>query len=161
MKTDAVMCMAFTRQSPSVTPLLRTSSSTLPVMFTNPRRLGTSNHKCSVSDFMRIEYIRKEHVEKWKTGALRFFCQHFAHCFQHKHLLVQMANICLDVDVRDFFAREIDRERAVVRHFGIVLQHHVEITLGKLFEKYFSGHIEKIELAAVRADVNGSGRRAA
>src|SRR5271157_5774933 len=51
MKTDAVMCMALTRQSPSWTPLLRTRSSTVPVIFTNPRRFGTSNHKCSVRLF--------------------------------------------------------------------------------------------------------------
>src|SRR5579863_10630362 len=56
MNTDAVMCIAFTRQSPSCTPLFRTSSSTVSVMFTNPTRPGTSNHKCSVSDFMRHLY---------------------------------------------------------------------------------------------------------
>src|SRR5579862_7856728 len=47
MKTDAVMCMAFTRHRPSRTPLLRTRSSIVRVMFTNPRRFGTSNHNSS------------------------------------------------------------------------------------------------------------------
>src|SRR5262245_59642709 len=52
MKTEAVMCMAFTRQRPSFTPLLRTRSSTVLVMLTKPRRPGTSNQSCSVSDFI-------------------------------------------------------------------------------------------------------------
>src|ERR1035438_9116050 len=51
MNTDAVMCMAFTKQSPSWTPLLRTRFSTVCVMFTKPRRFGTSNQSCSVRLF--------------------------------------------------------------------------------------------------------------
>src|SRR5690349_13587317 len=41
MKTLAVMCMAFTRQSPSRTPLARTAFSTSGVMFTKSMRAGT------------------------------------------------------------------------------------------------------------------------
>jgi hypothetical protein len=52
MKTLAVMCMALTRHSPSCTSLWRTSAATVSVMFTKPRRAGTSNQSCSVSDFM-------------------------------------------------------------------------------------------------------------
>src|SRR4051794_7728958 len=51
MKTDAVMCIAFTRHKPSVTPLWSTSVSICGVMLMNPRRAGTSNQRCSVSDF--------------------------------------------------------------------------------------------------------------
>src|SRR6266850_3554211 len=40
MKTLAVMCMAFTRQSPSRIPLSRMADSTSPVMFTNSMRAG-------------------------------------------------------------------------------------------------------------------------
>src|SRR5258706_9119516 len=52
MKTLAVMCMALTRHNPSCTPLFRTRAATVPVMFTKPRRPGTSNQSCSVSDFI-------------------------------------------------------------------------------------------------------------
>jgi hypothetical protein len=38
MKTLAVMCIAFTRQSPSATPDSRTAASTWPVMLTNSIR---------------------------------------------------------------------------------------------------------------------------
>src|SRR5262245_18042259 len=41
MKTEAVMCMAFTRHRPSRTPLSRTALSTASVMFSNPTRSGT------------------------------------------------------------------------------------------------------------------------
>src|SRR5688572_29376970 len=51
MKTDAVMCMALTRQSPSRTPLCLTSASIFGVMLMKPRRSGTSNQRYSVSDF--------------------------------------------------------------------------------------------------------------
>jgi hypothetical protein len=51
MNTDALMCMAFTKQMPSATPLFPTSSSTVDVIFTNPRRDGTLNQRYSVSDF--------------------------------------------------------------------------------------------------------------
>src|SRR6266478_2081932 len=53
MNTEAVICMALTRQRPSVTPLWWTSSSIFGVMLMNPRRSGTSNQRCSVSDFNR------------------------------------------------------------------------------------------------------------
>src|SRR5260370_42519440 len=53
MKTEAVMCMAFTRQRPSSTPLFCTRSATVSVMFTKRRRLGTSNQRCCVRLFMR------------------------------------------------------------------------------------------------------------
>ena len=43
MNTLAVMCMAFTRHSPSRTPHSRTASSTSAVIFTNPMRSGTLN----------------------------------------------------------------------------------------------------------------------
>jgi hypothetical protein len=45
-----VTCMALTRQSPSRTPLFATNASTVEVIFTNPRRSGTSNQRYSVSD---------------------------------------------------------------------------------------------------------------
>ena len=48
----AVMCMAFTKQMPSLTPLFLTNSSIVLVMLTNPRRFGISNQRCSVKDFM-------------------------------------------------------------------------------------------------------------
>ena len=41
MKTEAVMCMAFTRQRPSRTPLSATAFSTSFVMFTKSMRAGT------------------------------------------------------------------------------------------------------------------------
>jgi hypothetical protein len=41
MNTLAVMCMAFTRQRPSWTPLLCTSFSTSRVMLTKSMRAGT------------------------------------------------------------------------------------------------------------------------
>ena len=40
MKTEAVMCMEFTRTSPSVMPLSARASSTSPVMFTRAYRRG-------------------------------------------------------------------------------------------------------------------------
>jgi hypothetical protein len=43
MKTEAVICMAFTRQRPSQTPLSRTHSSTSRVILTNPLREGMLN----------------------------------------------------------------------------------------------------------------------
>ena len=43
MKTEAVMCIALTKQSPSFTPLSRTHSSTWRVMFTNAILSGISN----------------------------------------------------------------------------------------------------------------------
>jgi len=43
MNTLAVMCIAFTRQSPSLTPLSRTAFSTSGVMFTNSIRAGISS----------------------------------------------------------------------------------------------------------------------
>lgn len=49
--TLVVMCIALTRHNPSWMPLFRTSPSTIPVIFTNPRRAGTSNQRCSVNDF--------------------------------------------------------------------------------------------------------------
>src|SRR5882762_10412721 len=52
MNTEAVMCMALTRQRPSFTPLWATRSSTAPVMLRKPRRCGTSNQRYSVRDFM-------------------------------------------------------------------------------------------------------------
>lgn len=42
--TDALMCIALTRHSPSRTPLSLTHASTSPVMLTNARRDGTLNH---------------------------------------------------------------------------------------------------------------------
>src|SRR5436190_8482636 len=54
MKTDAVMCIAFTRHRPSLTPLFSTSLSTVPEMLTNPTRFGTSNDKYSVRLFIRF-----------------------------------------------------------------------------------------------------------
>ena len=43
MNTDAVMCIAFTRQRPSRIPLSRSAASTCGVMLTKPRRPGTLN----------------------------------------------------------------------------------------------------------------------
>src|SRR5512143_2260989 len=52
MNTDAVICIAFTRQRPSHTPLIRTHSSTSGVMLTNPRRAGTLNQSSLRNDFI-------------------------------------------------------------------------------------------------------------
>jgi len=52
MKTEAVMCMAFTSTSPSEIPLARRHRSTSGVMLTNPRRAGTSNQSSWRKDFM-------------------------------------------------------------------------------------------------------------
>src|SRR5688572_9019479 len=54
MKTDAVMCMALTRHSPSWTWLFLTRASMVLVTLTKPTRSGTSNHKCSVKTFTRL-----------------------------------------------------------------------------------------------------------
>ena len=47
------MCIAFTRQSPSWTPLAATAFSTSRVMFTKSMRAGTFIVRCTVWDFMR------------------------------------------------------------------------------------------------------------
>ena len=52
MKTDAVMCMAFTSTRPSLTPLLRTAASTFGVMFSKPMRAGMLKVRYSVCDFI-------------------------------------------------------------------------------------------------------------
>src|SRR6267378_866277 len=52
MNTEAVMCMALTRHSPSLTPLSRAHSSTWPVMFTNSIRAGILKVRYLVKDFM-------------------------------------------------------------------------------------------------------------
>src|SRR5687767_13404274 len=71
MKTDAVMCMALTRHKPSRTPLWLTSSSTFGVMLMNPRRPGTSNQRCSVSDFIehrgRSLFCRRDQIDDVNT----------------------------------------------------------------------------------------------
>src|SRR5436190_22407953 len=59
MKTDAVMCMALTKQRPSPTPLLLTSFSICGVILMNPRRAGTSSQRCSVSAF-NASYLQPE-----------------------------------------------------------------------------------------------------
>src|SRR5688500_1202795 len=56
MNTDAVMCIAFTSTSPSLTPLLRTAASTFGVMFSKPMRPLMLNVRYSVWDFMAREY---------------------------------------------------------------------------------------------------------
>src|ERR1017187_4631786 len=66
------MCMALTRHNPSCTPLLRTSASTVAVMLTKPRRPGTSNQSCSVSDFMRLichQCPAYCNLSKWRMPA--------------------------------------------------------------------------------------------
>src|SRR5438309_7409414 len=50
MNTEEVMCIEFTRQSPSSMPLCFSTSSTRFVMFTKPRREGTRTVKYSVWD---------------------------------------------------------------------------------------------------------------
>src|SRR5688572_11009539 len=52
MNTLAVMCMAFTRHSPSRTPLLATEAATCGVMFRKSIRAGMLKVKYSVSDFI-------------------------------------------------------------------------------------------------------------
>src|SRR5208337_2672182 len=52
MKTDAVMCIALTRQSPSRTWLSLTAFSTSPVMFTKSIRSGTFTVRYFVCDSM-------------------------------------------------------------------------------------------------------------
>src|SRR5712692_6242234 len=70
MKTEAVMCMAFTRHNPSWTALFRTNCSIVLVMFTNPRRLGTSNQRCSVNVF--IQSFSRRAWPGWPFAAARF-----------------------------------------------------------------------------------------
>src|SRR5712692_9902557 len=70
MKTEAVMCMAFTRHNPSWTALFRTNCSIVLVMFTNPRRLGTSNQRCSVNVF--IQSFNRRSRRGWLFAAARF-----------------------------------------------------------------------------------------
>src|SRR5438874_1772211 len=52
MNTLAVMCMELQRTRPSMTPLLRTTSSTCGVMFTNAIFDGMLNVRYSVKDFI-------------------------------------------------------------------------------------------------------------
>src|SRR6185436_699592 len=59
-KTDAVICIALTRQSPSLMPLSRRHSSTCGVMFRYARRPGTLNHSSLRKECMAVE-----------SGALR------------------------------------------------------------------------------------------
>src|ERR1700751_1128319 len=54
MKTDAVICIAFTSTRPSFTPLSRTAAATSFVILTNPRREGTSNHNSFLRLFMVV-----------------------------------------------------------------------------------------------------------
>src|SRR5918996_73404 len=56
MNTEAVICMALTSTSPSLTPLLLTAASTLGVMFSKPTRAGMLKVRYSVWDFMAREY---------------------------------------------------------------------------------------------------------
>src|SRR6266478_2576288 len=100
MKTEAVMCMAFTRHNPSWTALFRTNCSIVPVMFTNPRRLGTSNQRCSVNVF-----IQSFNRRSWR-GRL------FA--------VVRFAMVGLEVVPGPIFVNEsIDRHRAVMMRLGL------------------------------------------
>ena len=52
MNTLAVMCIAFTRHSPSRMPLSASAASTSGVMFTNSIRAGRLNHSSLRYDFM-------------------------------------------------------------------------------------------------------------
>jgi len=64
------MCIAFTRQSPSATPLRATSASIVGVMLMNPRRDGTSNQRCWVRDFTSLGIGDAEAgVKTGKPGA--------------------------------------------------------------------------------------------
>src|SRR5208282_640481 len=54
MKTEAVMCIALTRQSPSRTRLSFTAFSTSPVIFTKSIRSGTFTVRYFVCDSMRV-----------------------------------------------------------------------------------------------------------
>src|ERR1041385_2877437 len=69
MKTEAVICIAFTRQIPSCTRLLRTKPSTVAVMLTNPRRPGISNHKYSVRLFILFLMASTFTTDKLQTTA--------------------------------------------------------------------------------------------
>src|SRR5512137_1655150 len=53
MNTEAVMCMALTRQSPSRIPLVATASSTCPVMLMKARRAGVVKVSTSRCDFIQ------------------------------------------------------------------------------------------------------------
>jgi len=52
---------AWTSDKPSATPLARPARSTSGVMFTNPRRAGTSNHNSWRCDFMKPRSFRSGH----------------------------------------------------------------------------------------------------
>src|SRR5215469_18026229 len=57
MNTLAVMCIELTSTRPSVTPLLRTASSTCGVMFTKAIFEGMLKVRCSVCDFMLVPLL--------------------------------------------------------------------------------------------------------
>src|SRR5688572_6622874 len=68
MNTLAVMCIALTRQSPSFTPLARTSSSIRLVMFTNSMRSLVWRVRCFVWDFIGYPVARLPSCPAGKPG---------------------------------------------------------------------------------------------
>src|SRR5438093_13286624 len=68
MKTLAVMCMALTRQSPSLTPDSATIRSTRPVMFVNPILSATWKVRYSVLDFMVSSDSSGPHCDTARGG---------------------------------------------------------------------------------------------
>src|SRR5437016_5248067 len=72
MKTDAVMCMALTRQSPSRTPLAFTSRSVSRVMFTSSIRSCVCMTMCFVCDFIggAQNTGAPHHGAEWRSGRV-------------------------------------------------------------------------------------------
>src|SRR5262245_25385554 len=83
MKTEAVMCIAFTRQSPSRTRLSATAFSTSEVMFTKSIRAGTFKVKYCVWAFM-ARSLSVLSVSPWPVSVgsgLRLYST--LHCLEH------------------------------------------------------------------------------
>src|SRR4051812_26166970 len=77
MKTLAVICIALTRQSPSLTPLARTSDATWPVMLIKPILPGTLNVRYLVCDF--IQKPLRPSTQYLPRFVLGQFARHLTH----------------------------------------------------------------------------------
>jgi hypothetical protein len=80
MNTEAVMCMALTRQRP---PLRRSVIEFLDLRrdVDEPTRSGTSNQRCSVSDFNRTNSLRKARKQEGQFKLFLSWIPDFLRCF--------------------------------------------------------------------------------
>ena len=68
------MCIAFTRQSPSLIPLSVSAACTSAVMFTNPRRRGRLNHSSLRKLFIRtplrqvLDWVSRQRLAEPPNG---------------------------------------------------------------------------------------------